>query len=152
MELNVVRVFHISSLANNEPKCIPRSKSFSPASANQKPSNKLARQQPWSQKRGYMNVLCFALPCYPLSAAVSSEGREKGTQICSTSLLARPWQKSSELLGLLINMPSGQAARAMKLCRGKGVVDIFKHISEFSKFRSSCSDNQLLFSLSSHSC
>lgn len=96
--------------------------------------------------------MCFALPCYPLSAAVSSEGREKGTQICSTSLLARPWQKSSELLGLLINMPSGQAGRAMKLCRGKGVVDIFKHISEFSKFRSSCSDNQLLFSLSSHSC
>lgn len=97
-----------------------------------------------TEKRTYeCALLCLAISFLLLYAAMAGK---KGIQIHSTALLASSWQKSSELLGLLINLPSGQAAGAMKLCRDKVVVDIFKCIPEFSKFGFSCLDNQLLSS------
>lgn len=91
--------------------------------------------------------MCFALPCYQLSATASSEGRKKGMQNHSTASLLSSWQKPSELLGLLINLPSGQAAGAMQRKGGNRHFQTHTQIFEVT----SCLDNQLLFSLSSRS-
>lgn len=91
--------------------------------------------------------MCFALPCYQLSATASSEGRKKGMQNHSTASLLSSWQKPSELLGLLINLPSGQAAGAMRTKGGNRHFQTHTQIFEVT----SCLDNQLLFSLSSRS-
>lgn len=96
-----------------------------------------------SHKKGHMNMLSFAL----LSAfgCCIQQGRKTSIQIHSTSSVVSSWQKSPELLGLLIHLPSGQAAGAMKLCTDKVVADTFKWIPEFLKVVSSCLDNQLFF-------
>lgn len=75
----------------------------------------------------------FALLFRQLSAAVPSVDREKGMQNHSIALLVSSWQKSSELLGLPTNLPSGQAAGARKLHREKVVTDILKCILTFLK-------------------